>query len=236
MSTPTYSPGVSLLHAPETILRQMLTERLVILLGDLDLQRLLVRRLDTLEQGTQTQWETDCLAWFGSLRDRLRVLAGPPHDEGQLPAISVILASGGEDAQVQVAGGLWRRTSELRGTLDADDPTSSMVIDHLEYAEGRMADIQVTSWSTGAEEASLLHTVAWWALSTGKEHLSTMGLTRMDLTESGFVPSESPLAPHVPFVPMVNARLNFMYRTREVTGPQKHRVSLSPSSFTLPSF
>ena len=236
MSTPVYSPGVSILNGPETMIRQMLIQRLALLLGDADLQRLLVRRLDTLLQGTQSEWESDSIRWFKSIRDRLGIFAGMPESEGQLPAIGVVLAGGGEDPQVQVAGGLWRRTSELRGTLDADDPTSSEVVDHLEYSEGRQADVQITSWATGPEEAGLLHTIAWWALSTGKEHLQPLGITRMDLSESGFEPDRSPLYPHVPYVPMVNARLNFMYLTREVTGPQKHRVSVLPSSFTLPSF
>jgi len=216
--------------------RQMLLERITLLLSDVALQRVLVRRLDTLRQGSQDTWEADSLAWFKTIRNRLMLLVGTPGAEGQLPAIGIVLASGGDDAQVQVAGGLWRRTSELIGTLDANVPTSSEVIDHLEYAEGRAADIQLTSWSTGPEESSLLHTMVWWALSSGKEGLRKLGLTRMDLSESGFEPDRSPLYPHVPYVPMVSARISFMYRVREVTGPQKHRVTLSPSSFTLPSY
>lgn len=236
MSAPTYSASAGPMVAVETRVRQLIIERIAVLLGDVGLQELLISRVDDLRQGSQDRWKADFLSWCKRINERgLRVMASYPIDEGQLPAIGIIQASASEDASLQVCGDVWRRTSELVGTLDAADPTSSAVYDHIELATGWTSDIQVSAWSTGPEEAVFLHTIARWALHSGKEQLTDIGMRDATLSESGFEPTSNPLYPHVPFVPLISFRLAYTYRHREVTGPQKHRVTVLPCSVINPS-
>lgn len=233
MSDPTYAAGTSVFHGAETLLRQILMERIVILASDEQLQRQLFARQDTLLQGSQAAWVEECVQWIRELPARLKVFATYPHDEPMLPCISVVLNSANEDPAAAVCGDVWDRQSEMIGTLSSTDATLSAVYDHIEYGMGMQVSVQVGSWATGPEEASLLHTVVRWALHSGKDAMLKIGMRDIVLSESGFSPEQSPLYPHVPYVPAVSAQLNYWFRYRERTGPQKHRVQVTACSFTF---
>ena len=235
MSTPVYSNGAGLLYAPEMLVREILVNRIQILLSDRPLQELLLRRLDTLNHGSQAQFHKDALEWLRGLSGRLRIEIIYPNDDAALPALSVVMASGSEDPTYATCGDVWRKKSEMIGTLIAADDTSSTVYDHHERTTGITNEIQIGAWSVRPEESSLLFSVARWALFAGKGDLQKAGIPEMSWSESGFQPTTSPLYPHVQYVPMIAARLPYVYQTRLVTGPHPHRITMQPSTFTVPS-
>lgn len=234
MSDPVYAPGSTVANGAETLLRQVVLERLTVLASDEALQRQLFARQDTLEQGSQDAWVDECVSWFRDISHRLTVIPGYPVEQVQLPCVSIVLQSASEDASSAVCGDVWDRQSELIGILNQSTPTSSAVYDHIEYGMAVQASVQIGSWATGPEETQALHTITRWSLHSGKDRMIRLGLRDITFAESGFEPTGNPLYPRPMFVPLVTAQLTHWYRYRERTGPQKHRLSVLPCTFTLP--
>lgn len=156
--------------------------------------------------------------WRRALRDALLEMVDPSSDlycdvrigypvppgQAKMPAISIVVESGGENEAEAVIGDVQHVSySDLIGP----DQT---LYETLTIGSGQTSVIQVGAWATSPERSALLRAAIKWALYQQKDRLITRGVHEISFSESGFEVSPD-LEPRVAFVPTVNVRMNWTF-------------------------
>lgn len=225
--------GSAALFVPELLMRQVIEEGAVALAGDPTRLSELFYRPDDLFGASSASWtegmKKALLAMISETPTRggLTVSVGYPMREAVLPCISLVTESDGENDSEGLAGNnggqAWRTTGI---PVDPADPAASRALYRTE-AWGWRTVVQVGAWSTQPEGAALLSTLARYLLLTGQGQLSAAGVHELSVDGSGFEPTEHPLYPAIPYVPLLRVTLLWTLRATGRIEPQPRRVTVS---------
>lgn len=227
--------GAGVNMVPELLLRQVIMDGVVELAADAPRLDELFERVDNLYEGSQYSWSADMRARVREIATTpglLRVGVGYPMSPGVIPYVSIVVESGGEQADEAMTGDIANESTVQTGVPSATDPAASSVEAHTVLATGWSTTLQVGVWSRAPEESVLLHSIVREILFREKGRLLTAGVHDVGFTESGFSPEGSPLYPDVGYVPMLRAVMRWTLRSTRREGPVPTRVTMRAGTFT----
>jgi hypothetical protein len=176
--------------------------------------------------------------WRAALRDALlqmvdgrsdmycdvRIGYPSPPGEAKLPAISIVMESGGEnEAEATIGDVLHVGYSGLIGPRQELYETTVI-------GSGQTTTLQIGAWATAPERSTLLIAAVKWALYQQKDRMIAKGIHEISLSESG-VEISPDLEPRVGYMPTIIARINWTFRLssrRRVP----NRVTLARGNFS----
>lgn len=223
-------PGAGSTTAILLYLQEALVIGLQTLRSDDRAMRELLGREDELRHNSANEWRRALRTALAEMLDPstdqyAEVLIGYPAPMGSahLPAISLIVDSGGENASEAVADNVLRVSCEPHGP-------NQEIWETTETGAGQRTVIQVGSWSPAPERSALLVAAVRWALYAMQGQLKTRGIHEVSFTESGIEISRD-LEPRVAFVPIVSTTLLWTFRE---TSRRKvpNRVKILPPTFS----
>jgi hypothetical protein len=227
MTTQSHS-GAGMNIIPELAVQEALVLGLHQLAQDPKAINEMVQRLDKLKRGTQDGWEKalrDALIEMltPSNDNYLQVLLGYPLGIEDLPALSIILASGGENEGEAVVADTLHTSWKL--IQPGSRSERSQVL-----GTGKVSTVQIGAWSTAPERSLLLQAAAHWALFSNKGLLQERGVHEVTYQEGGAEPEED-MIPRVAYVPMITATLKWTFRVthRDIV---PNRVTICPGAFS----
>lgn len=190
----------------------------------------LIGREDELRHNSANEWRR---ALRGALLQMLdpssdqyaEVLIGYPTPMGsaRLPAISLIVDSGGENAAEAVADNVLRVSSAFHGP-------NQEIWETTEIGAGQRSVVQIGSWSPSPERSTLLVAAVKWSLYAMQELLTGRGIHEVSFSEGGVEVSKD-LEPRVAYVPMISATLLWTFR-ESVRRKVPNRVRVLPPVFS----
>lgn len=227
MTQPIRPEGAGMGMVPEMLLRQVLLEGLVELAGDTHRVEELFGRLDTLRQGSQSEWEQDFRAhlnrMLSSQEGGIHVLVGYPPAHFEFPTVSIVKDTGGEAGSM--VGSILGEQSESFGTPSETDPSLSSSTRHTTLGRDWKSNLQIGSWSFAGEESHMLHEVCLNILERRRGQLAVAGVRELDFSESGFQPNPD-MYPRTAFVPTIRCTMEWTRRQTLREGPIPTRVTM----------
>jgi hypothetical protein len=217
-------PGAGSNAVPVLSLQEALVIGLQTLRSDQRAIEELIGRQDSLRHNTANEWRRALTAAMLEMLDPssdqfAEVLIGYPTPPGKarLPAISLVVDSGGENPAEAVAGNILRVSSEFHGPDQEAWETT-------EIGAGQRTTVQIGAWSPAPERGILLTAAVKWCLYFAQDLLKQRGIHEVSYTEGGVqVPPE--LEPRVAYCPMVSATMLWTFR-ETVRRKVPNRVSL----------
>lgn len=197
-----------MLIAPELLVCDVLREEMARLAGDRARQDELFARPEGHRPNTDVdRWAAEMRRAFDALLDPagngINVTIGYPMQPTHMPAVSVVIAGGGEDDASATMGNVLHRTGEALGDL-ADD--SGRARSNTLIGIDWRTTVQVGSWTTAPELTSVLHAVVKMLLFGAKGRLMPAGVYDIALSDSGIQPDPN-FYPLTSYVPIVSLRM-----------------------------
>lgn len=226
----TVTPGAIMGAAIELVLQEALVNGLAVLASDNFALEEVVARRDALRHNSSEKWRKSMKAALIEMADpssdmHADVIIGYPVPQGtaKLPALSIVVSTGGENTGEAVTGNSLRRFVEPHGP-------NNEVWETREVGAGQTTVLEVGAWATAPDRSALLNAAAKWALYQQRQRLLLRGVHEITFREGG-VNVAPELDPRVAYLPILSVTLSWTFR-QSVRQKVPNRTRLLKGSFS----